>query len=285
MLPDRLLEILNSCQGNTAAHRFPPTEIYNEGWMLRLVLDAIKNDSTRNNHPLQFFKDAEWFSEARLSSPFLRKPKKDLRDDKKDVLGEGYTNADGVIGHFRFSEGRKARLELDTAAHQFIVVEAKMLSNLSKGVTNDLEYNQAARNIACMAETIRNSGMKVDALDSVGFFVICPRNILERKGARNIKRYLAEETLTKVIDTRLSAYIKAGRCDDQMRFWKAAFDELLARLLREDRLKAISWEDLFKDLGHTRKELEVFYEACLVHAKTKKQFTKRKNPLIPVLAP
>jgi PIN domain nuclease of toxin-antitoxin system len=54
------------------------------------------------------------------------------------------------------------------------VIEAKMFSNLSRGTKNALEYDQAARNVACMAHTIAKSGIQVDDLKSVGFFVIAP---------------------------------------------------------------------------------------------------------------
>jgi hypothetical protein len=63
---------------------------------------------------------------------------------------------------------------LNAGSFQFVVIEAKMFSNLSRGTKNALEYDQAARNVACMAHTIAKSGIQVDDLKSVGFFVIAP---------------------------------------------------------------------------------------------------------------
>jgi hypothetical protein len=42
MIPQRFLRILSSCE-TEATSRFPATEVFNEGWMLRLVLDAAES--------------------------------------------------------------------------------------------------------------------------------------------------------------------------------------------------------------------------------------------------
>jgi len=72
---------------------FPATLLFEEGWMLRLVLDWFA-ESGAAGHALSFAPGARWFSEARLRSAFL--PRR-----RGDPLGEGYTHVDGVIGHFR----------------------------------------------------------------------------------------------------------------------------------------------------------------------------------------
>lgn len=70
----------------------PPTHLYNEGWMLRLVLDWL--DRHRDlEHPLALHEGARWYSEALLPSRFLR-------DEHGDPLAESHTHADGLIGHF-----------------------------------------------------------------------------------------------------------------------------------------------------------------------------------------
>ena len=50
---------------------FPPTELYSEGWMLRLVLDAAFRRGAELPFPLT--EGARWYSEARLASPFMRR--------------------------------------------------------------------------------------------------------------------------------------------------------------------------------------------------------------------
>jgi hypothetical protein len=49
-----------------------------------------------------------------------------------------------------------------------------LLSDLSKGTTNARGYNQAARNVACMAEAVARSGRRIEAFDQLGFYVIAP---------------------------------------------------------------------------------------------------------------
>lgn len=49
---------------------FPPTLLYNEGWLLRLTL-AWFAAHPGQAHPLSFSTAARWFSEALLPSAFL----------------------------------------------------------------------------------------------------------------------------------------------------------------------------------------------------------------------
>ena len=53
----------------TSASHFPPTLLYNEGWMLRLTLSWFQK-STLQGHTLSFAEGANWFSEALLPTPF-----------------------------------------------------------------------------------------------------------------------------------------------------------------------------------------------------------------------
>ena len=86
---------------------FPPTLLFEEGWMLRLVLQWFAESNT-TGHDLSFAPDARWYSETRLASAFLPR----FRGDK---LAEGYTHADGVIGQFRIGENTQAELTLKSA--------------------------------------------------------------------------------------------------------------------------------------------------------------------------
>ncbi len=121
----------------------PSTELYNEGWLLRLTLDWFKQNG-QSAHQLKFFSEAKWYSEARLRSPFLPEYRGDNR-------AESHTHADGIIGHFDIGLNNKAEATLSKEAKQFIVIEAKLGSNLSPGVKNAPGYDQAARSAACIA--------------------------------------------------------------------------------------------------------------------------------------
>ncbi len=89
---ERIAEMLASCSSSKPF--FPPTDLYNEGWMLRLILDwSARHGDRMADHPLRVPVGCRWYSEALLESQF--KPR-----EKLDKLGEGYTHADGVVGHF-----------------------------------------------------------------------------------------------------------------------------------------------------------------------------------------
>ena len=88
---ERVGELLRRC--GEAEGVLPPTALFNEGWMLRLVLDWVER------HPsaieaLRFDEGSTWYSEALLGSRF--------RPRRRGDVGEGFTHADGVIGHFGY---------------------------------------------------------------------------------------------------------------------------------------------------------------------------------------
>ena len=83
MVLDRIKSMLELCSYEET--RFPPTDLYNEGWMLRLSLDWFENHQTRT-HPLTISKNEMWYSEAQLPSAFLARY-------KGDKLAEAWTHA------------------------------------------------------------------------------------------------------------------------------------------------------------------------------------------------
>lgn len=275
MIPESLFTILRSSESkDDNRNYFPPTEVFNEGWMLRLVLYALQTVDVPG-HPLKFLdNDATWYSEARLISPFLRKPKKDLPGGNTDTLGEGYTNADGVIGHFGFDPNHKAKLELRPGTRQFIVVEAKMFSNLSSGTTHAPGYNQAARTVACMAKTIELSGIPLDNLDSVGFFVVAPNREMrkQRKPNTNLEICITSDSIRSVVSKRIEGYETPSRKEaGKLRKWEKQYcSPLVDRPEKDKRLSVLSWEQIIKDIADIDpakgEELLQFYQSCLKYA-------------------
>jgi hypothetical protein len=116
------------CIAHSDDRKFPATILYNEGWLLRLVLDWFSRQPV-GGHPLDFSSGARWFSEALLPSQFLPR----VRGDR---LAEGWTHADGIIGHITIGNGALANAALAKDASQFIVTEAKLFARLAPGVTN-----------------------------------------------------------------------------------------------------------------------------------------------------
>ena len=89
--------------------------------MLRLLLDWAST-AAPEDHPFAFQAGAIWCSEALLPSAFLAR-------SHGDPFAEGWTNADGSIGHFDVNQSGEGELVLRSTATQLVVVEAKMMSS------------------------------------------------------------------------------------------------------------------------------------------------------------
>jgi hypothetical protein len=102
-------DILSRCGSDSSV--LPPTELFNGGWMLRLVLDWFDRDR-QLEHALSFAPDARWYSEALLPSRFLP-------ESRPDPRAESFTHADGVIGHLTVASGDRGDARLLPDAMQF----------------------------------------------------------------------------------------------------------------------------------------------------------------------
>ena len=106
---------------------FPPTLLYNEGWLLRSVLNWLVNN--KDNRVIKTMANTHWYSEALLSSAFL--PRK-----RGDTLAESYTHADGVIGHFIIENNGFGDVKLLDDCEQFIVLTVVLSELLSEPFPN-----------------------------------------------------------------------------------------------------------------------------------------------------
>jgi hypothetical protein len=259
MIPERLFEILKFAERDERSY-FPATRIFNEGWMLCLILDAIQ--TLNINNELGFLKRSDWYSEARLDSCFHP-------TTRADLLSEGSTHADAVVGDFDFKEETAAGLRLRSDSRQFVVVEAKMFSNLSRGTKNAPAYDQAARNVACMACTIAHSNLRVSDLESVGFFVIAPNITKRRNRNTNLESCIRPDSIRSAVSQRIAGYEAHNRPEaGELRKWERDyFLPLVDRLCTEDRLKVLCWDEsleaIAKVLPSHGADLKRFYERCL----------------------
>ena len=239
----RVAELLEKAAG--ADHVFPATELYNEGWMLRLVLDWFSRNR-HVDHELQFSKNSKWYSEAQIPSAFLAR----YRGDK---LAESWTHADGIIGHFSVGKESTVDLSLDENATQFVVTEAKMSSEFSAGVTNAKYFNQAARTVACMAEVSRRAGIAPKLFDNVAFYVIAPE---EKIGT--FAEYLDIQSMQKVVFQRVKEYNEPEKDE-----W---FEEWFLPMSKAANIRSISWEEMLAVIAAVDKTegpgLKEFYEKC-----------------------
>lgn len=240
-------------QAHTPDTHFPPTILYNEGWMLRLVLDWF-HSGIQYDHPLAFYEDSNWYSEALLPSQF--KPR-----SQKDSLGESYTHADGAIGHFTIGGSGKGDLVLNEDASQLIILEAKMFSKLSAGVSHARYFDQAARNVACMAEVLRLKNIHPSQMDSLGFYVLAPQSQFEKESS--FGAYTEKSSVIEKVHRRAVEY-QDRKEYDEIKDW---FDNYFLPLIKVIDIQCISWEDIIEFIASEDEdfgsELKEFYELCL----------------------
>ena len=226
---------------------FPATILYNEGWLLRLALDWFSRQGG-DTHPLDFVSGARWFSEALLPSQFFARP-------GGDRLAEGWTHADGVIGHFGFS-GPTAEVRLADDATQMMVTEAKMFSRLSRGVKNASYFDQAARNVACLAEVLHRAGRRPDQFTSIGFLVLAPA---EQIDAGEFDKEMTKQSICDKVSRRVSEYGDSAK-DRWLLEW---FSPTLTKTCVECR----SWEGIIDHVNSLDSrfgaDLHEFYNMCL----------------------
>jgi len=227
---------------------FPPTDLYNEGWMLRLVLDWLSSNPGID-HDLAFATTDKWYSEALLPSAFLPR----VRGDK---LAESWTHADGVIGDFVIGADREGDLSLVKGASRILVTEAKMFSKLSSGVKNASYFNQAARNVACIAEVICRAQISPSSLEKIAFFVIAPESQI-KDGV--FAEHLAPESIRSIVRRRVSEYQEPEK-DKWLADW-------FIPTLEKIRIREVSWEKLCGVINQSDSafgaQIDAFYGKCL----------------------
>lgn len=241
--------MLQRSYGDTPS--FPPTELFSEGWMMRLILEAGFTGAA--TLPFTVAEGARWYSEARLASAFLPR-------FRGDQLAEGYTHADGLVGHFEFRADTTAGVTLPVGATQFVVIEAKMGSKLAAGTTKATWFDQAARNVAAMAWTAHRAGLSVDRFTSLGFFVFAPAERLTAEPS--FHTYTSKTSIADKVLQRIALYgddiAATARLQD--------FADSLPAFLDAIDIRCVSWEDLLAGVdGTLRPALEEFYTACLRH--------------------
>ena len=246
MVIDRIKVMLASCGGSNFV--LPPTELYNETWFLRLVLEWFSNQDLPE-HRISFHEEAKWFSEALIPTAFLPR-------FRKDPLGESWTHADGVIGHFEIGNKGRGDLSLSGDATQFIVLEAKMFSRLSTGVTHASYFDQAARTVACMAETMYRALVLPGRLSTLGFYVLAPQSQID-KGV--FDKEMKQESIRAKVERRVKEY--EGEKDQ----W---FHDCFQPTLSHINIGCVSWEQLLVDIREHdpsyATKVSDFYKRCLL---------------------
>jgi hypothetical protein len=245
MIIERIKAMLEACEAGLAA--FPPTELFNEDWLLRIILDWFTRHGG-DRYPLSPQPGARWFSQAWLPSAFLTR----YRGDR---LAEARTHADGVLGHFLIGDPGTAALSLAPDARQLVVFEAKLFARLSAGVRNAPYYDQAARSVACIAETLRRAERSPETMGELAFLVLAPQARLD-DGI--FEWELSLDAIRRKVRRRVEDY--AGERDH----W---FCEWFEPTRRRIEVRSLSWEDLIDIIAfHSLEDghiIDSFYGQCL----------------------
>ena len=267
--------IIEKCDSDQPNIR--PTEIYNEGWMLNALLHWFAENPQIKGHQLSFWPQSRWYSESLLPTQFKRIPKTESFSQEWNKSAENHTHADGAMGHFDIgTEGRKENLALRKEAQQFIVIEAKMFSKLSKGTSNARSYNQAARNVACMAEILRQTYNKyhpnipieqwlnnftsnnTDSSHGLGFYVVAPE----------CNRYLFEDmTQAGAIETVVRERIQLHKTIAPTKKDLQQFEKCFIGLMEIIDIGFMPWEDLIEFITKQDQNygasFDIFYQKCV----------------------
>ena len=229
-VPKVFTELLSSTL--SGKQHFPPTLIFEEGWMLRILLAA--HQKGYSCFPFSALRDATWFSEGIIPTPFSATP-----------YAESGTHTDGIVGHLRIRENTKTGVLLDVNAKQFVVLEAKMKSGLSKDVTHADFYDQASRTLACMCKTIELSSSRLDKIKSLGFYVIAPETQINDNV---FTEYLDLNHIKDTVERRVNQY-KREECYSALQNWyQDNFLPFINIMERENVIGCIKWEDAIEKI-------------------------------------
>jgi len=231
-----------------------PTELYNETWMLRLVLHWFGQEKNRGktfeNMPIKMYPNSKWFSEGRIKTEFKN---------------ERHTHADGIYGKITIGEGGFSNVKLAQGCRQFVVTEAKMYSQFSEGIKNHGSYNQAARNIVCMCHIAKDVIHEIDDID-IAFYTILP--IDQKKGvagkSNKFVDFTNREHINKTVRDRIEKYKDNSAEYERLNKWYES--DFTPFCEKEIKIDLISWEEIIeaiqKDDSIYGAMLEDYYKKC-----------------------
>ena len=123
-------------------------------------------------------------------------------------------------------------------------------------VSNDASfYNQAARNVACMAEVIRLANLRPEQIGTLGFYVVAPVSQIE-DGV--FSPYMTRDHIKGTVKRRVDGY--EGKKDA---WYHSSFLPTLDRI----DIDTIAWKDIVSEISRIDVEfgspLAEFYKNCL----------------------
>jgi hypothetical protein len=239
---EAIARILSRCGSDDPL--LPATQLFNEAWMLRLVLDWLDRNRAVP-HELAFSPEAKWYSEALLPSQLLPK------SNRAEPTPESHTRADGIIGHFKL-RGSEPRVERD--AKQLIVLEARLASPLLAGSKQAYNYDQAARGVACIAYMLGARGLRPEALDRLAFYVLAPQRQIDAGAFGDlVTKASVRRKVQQRIGDRESPVVNEK--------W---FEDIFVPMLEHITVELLPWESVLAKLPVTEETeaIRAFYAQC-----------------------
>ncbi len=229
-----------------------PTEIYNEGWMTRLLMHySVKEELKFEDIGIEIdttFKNIHWTSEALISSPFVSAKSK----------REGYTHPDITLGDFNVDYCNSGKLEVKKEAKVFGIIEAKMKSLLSTGTTNAKEFNQASRTVACIAS---NTPLNCETF----FYVVAPESKIKppKRGENRMLKMMKEDTIIREIGNRFKSHNLVNE--------SISSENGIIERAKKCKTGVITYEHWIDNINdkNAREELNAFYFECMKWNKIK----------------
>ena len=265
----KAVQALEACcdKGDGLKTNYPiaSSEVYNETWMLRMTLaflhdysEDFKCVNTETAEVLTSMRELvrrRWISEGGLHPVFER---------------EGPTWTDAIIGDVVAGKeigGKKHKRDVDIKMQGndyagIAVIEAKIGSAPDKAVTHSDDYNQVARNIACLAQLVMNQEPKLlEDKYSCSFILLGPGEKCKSwKGSENYKQLI---TGSWDIIKRQTPDRKA-KVDDMSE--DGMFKKIVAKIVEHS--DVISWRTMIEamkpengndELNHFYSELNRFH--------------------------
>ena len=160
-----------------------------------------------------------------------------------------------MICHFSIGGNGKTDLNLLLYANQLVILEAKMFSGLSSGVSNANYYDQAARNVACVAEVFHRAKAFPRSLSNIGFYVLAPLSQID-KGV--FTKPINRESINNKVEKRVKDY--SGTKDQWYSDW-------FIPTFQKIEIIEISWEKIITTIREQEPEsansFKIFYRRCI----------------------
>lgn len=237
---------------------FPETEIFNEGWLLRGILNSLMGikdiKDTVLSDFLPFPDDSKRYSEGRLDTPFKPRFKGDSN------YTETQTPIDGIVGHFEIYGTKKSGIKISDNFNYLSIFEAKMYSSIGKGKKEVPNFSQVTRIISCMIFQI----MKIEKLENKKIFLVIlyPDDHANIDCLKYTNQFIKDE-----IKERLKNY-KNG-FEKNLSPDLIEFESKYEKTIEMINIRFITWEQILNEIK-TDTLIIKFYDLC-------KKFNKKGN--------